>query len=251
MRYLGVCIASALLGRYAVSVDSSETDRLPTAIEILVGSGSYTEVQRDCSGRVLSKKEVPYTEFGISASYTISDLRLALSAGVTTSRPTAEMFSYNRATDRFPYVAPQIGIDTKYIGIHGGYLFDLSKAQSTQWSPEGGAYNPSFSRDKTGTPIGALRVGKINGIYFYANYGTNMPISVGTGLGEAGVAFGSENMRSRFWLGMGGVPDDGLMMTAKGDLAITNHLAFCARGHIAPWGEGFGYGLAGGLKFQF
>jgi len=250
MKQLGIVLAWALISRYVTGIDTTDTQGSQTVIDILVGTGSYAEVTRDCNGNAVSVKNFPYTEFGISASHTFSDLKLGLAVGVTDSRRSASSFSSNGAAgSSIPYVAPQIGFSTKYVGLSVGYLFDLSSPATEQPVP-GPFQTPPATDLKNGTPIGELRVGREDKAYFYTGYGMNTPFSVGNGVIDIGVGFGFPNTNSRFCLGLGAIPDDGLMISAKGDIAVSDHLAICLRGHVAP-GDGFGYGAAGGIKVRF
>lgn len=255
MKTMALVIATFMLTRYAVSVDPDDTTdaaTYPTIIEMLIGRGSYTEVSRDCSGRVMDITHVPYSEYAISATHNISVVKVGVTGGVTTATRTAIWFKApehiyegsRKPGSPYPYVAPQIGLNTKYFGLDLGYLFDLSK------QPEP-SYNMPFEEGlQLGTPIGGLRVGRLDRTYGYANYGMNVPLSVGCGVAEVGLGFGSYTGGPRFCLGVGAIPDDGLMITGKGDIPVSKHVLLSLRGHVAP-GEGFGYGLAGGLKFRF
>lgn len=255
MRCYGMILATAVMMRYVGgvdsldSVDSDESPVKSTVIEVLLGSGSYAEVTRDCNGRVTSVKDVPYTEFGAKVTHTISPLKLGVAAGVTTSkRSLGTLCRMNpQPGPRIPYVAPQIGLDTKYLGIDVGYLFNVSSGGSYE------SQNPYYSVARIsneGMPVAGVRIGRVDRTYFYLREGTNVPISVGNGIVDGGFGFGDSTQSSRFELGLGAIPDDGLMISTKAAFSLSDHLTLCLRGHIAP-GDGFGWGGAAGLKVEF
>jgi len=254
MKTTAALLAAFMLSRYAVSVDTTDTSTPRTIIELLVGAGSYAEVSRDCNGNVTAVRDVPYSEYGISISHTFSVVKIGVSGGVTNSRRSAAVFSSmadsyvydGQTSSRFPYIAPQVGLNTKYVGMDIGYLFDLTKPPAP--SPDYPYY--SGVEEVNGTWIGGLRLGRLDRTYFYANHGMSIPLSVGSGVIETGIGFGSTTNGPRFCLGLGAIPDDGLMFSAKGDFPVSEHFLICARGHLAP-GDGTGYGVAGGIKIRF
>jgi hypothetical protein len=241
MKYSGTLIAVVVMMRYVAAVESPDTSSSSTVIEMLVGTGSYADVSRDCNGKVLGVKDVPYSEYGGTVSHSTSMLKLGVSAGVSNAKRTAELLMLQSAApSTFVYVAPQIGLNTKYVALDIGYLFDIS---SGSWSLQDYGYYR-----KNGTVVGALRGGRADKKYFYARYGMNTPISVGSGVIDLGIGFGSQDVRYEF--GVGAVPDDGLIISAKGTIPVSGPFSLSFRGHIAP-GEGFGYGVAAGARVHF
>jgi hypothetical protein len=244
MRSIETCTMLLLLAPYALNVDTTDSDHPSTVIELLGGTGSYAEITRDCSGRVTSVRDIPYSDYGVAVSHKISVLKLRVAGGATGAQNTAEVVGpANTGSKLYPYITPQIGLNTRYFGLDVGYLFPLS---SKSTSPSG------YSRheDQKGSVSGMLRLGREDGVHFSASIANNLPLSTGGGLVDMGLGFTLGSPRSRLWLGVGAIPCSNLMFSAKGEFPVSRHFSICTRGHVTG-SESLEYGLALGGKITF
>lgn len=225
---------------YTLEVDSSDQEGPSTILQIAVGAGSYADVTRDCSGNVLSVKDVPYRDVGASISHQVSVVKFGVSGGATNAPRAREFFgnkySYSETPEYQTYITPTVGLNTRYVGLDVGWLFPGGRA-------------PAFGFE-SGMPSGKLRLGRLDGTYFSVSVADNVPVFTGGGLVDVGLGFNGWSPRSRLWLGLAGGVDDGLMFSAKGDFPVSDLFSLTCRAHVAP-SESFQYGLALGGKIAF
>jgi hypothetical protein len=254
MKIAGVVAASFLLAQYALEVDSADTGEPSTLIDLFVGAGSYADVRRDCNGRIIDIQHVRYSEGGVAVTHDISAVRLRVSGGFTRAPQTVATLTagdeHAFAAESIPYLAPSVGLNTEYVGIDAGYVF---LGGQTILLPEGMTFEPggpSSGRPQDGNWTGRIRVGREAGTYFSAGFGNNVPLSIGTGLFDAGVGFSPGLSGRRYWLGLGLIPDDGLMWGGRAEFPLSRRVAIGVAGHLAPSAPSQ-FGLAGGLRLRF
>jgi len=245
MRLHQSCAMILLLAPYTLNVDTPGEDGPSTILELFVGQGSYADITRDCSGNVLSVKDVPYTEYGVAVSHQVSVVKLRVAGGATGAYNTAKAVGPAHAgSSLYHYVTPQIGLNTRYFGLDVGYLFPLA---STPDVPPG---SYGLEKDQNGSVSGMIRIGREDAFHFSASVANNLPLSAGGGLVDMGLGFNLGSPRSRLWLGVGAFPCSSLMFSAKGEFPVTDHFSISTRGHIAGT-ESLEYGLALGGKVTF
>lgn len=142
MRPTVAATISLLIGRNGMGGDTTDIPLPSTAIEILVGTGSYDRVTRDCKGAETSCETVGYREVRVSLTHDISSIRLPAAGGVTTSPGTASRLGVptygapkisggvgeQGTFTSLPSVAPPVGLNVEGIGMDIGFLFNLGKA---------------------------------------------------------------------------------------------------------------------------
>ncbi len=100
-------------------------------------------------------------------------------------------------------------------------------------------------------PSVGIRIGLMRAFHFTAGYLNNFPLVSGGGVYDAGFAFPVDSTGSSlFWVGLGALLYDALVLSAKGGVRISDHVAFTPGLHAA-FNEGEEYGVAMGLPVTF
>jgi hypothetical protein len=76
-----IVLVPLLLFPYMVAFGSNP-DSSYTTLEFSAGTGSYAKVSRDCSGRVVSVKDVAFQDGGVSVDHYFSSFRVGAKAGL-------------------------------------------------------------------------------------------------------------------------------------------------------------------------
>ena len=229
---LKITLVPLLLFPYIVAF-SPNPDSSYTTLEFAVGKGSYARVSRDCSGNVLSVNDIPFEDAGVSVDHHFSSFRVGAKAGIANNGARK---IFNMAEHSFRYIDPNVGLNTKSFGLDLGALF----------------YGPRY-RNSTGAsvfPTGALRLGKSDGTYFSFSLANNLPLMTGGGIVDVGIGFNLGRPNSSLWLGVGALPYDGAVISAKGDIPLSDKVLLNLRGQIGDR-ESLEYALSVGTKIRF
>lgn len=86
--------------------------------------------------------------------------------------------------------------------------------------------------------IGGIRIRPEGRYHFTASYGMQTPLSAGRGLVSFGMGGRISDEGARLWLGLGGVPANGLGIAEElAYLLFLNQVALVARGHVMVAGD--------------
>jgi len=223
-----IVLVPLLLFPYIVAF-SPNPDSSYTTLEFAAGTGSYAKVSRDCSGRVVSVKDVPFQDGGMSVDHYFSSFRVGAKAGVA-HNGLDEIFDLDGSSAS--YFNPNIGLNTKYFGLDVGGMF----------------YGPKSRYASAVFPTGALRFGKFNGTYVSFSLASNLPLMTGGGLLDMGLGFNLGRPHSRLWLGLCGGPHGAVSI--KGDIPVSDKLLLDLRGQVGS-NEHLEYGLSAGTRVIF
>ena len=243
--------AALPLLRYICAISPDPIGDPTYTAEFVVGGGSFAEVTRDCSGKVTSVTDYPYTEMGGKVAVQLSDVKIGLAAGKTNALlgyakisnyqyGQSMVYSTGKVQRTLEYVTPSLGFETEPIGIELGVLCSTN-GQELGW-PGAEDSKQSFA--------GSIRFGKKDKFHFTAGYCQNMPLFSGGGLGDAGFSFPVSHGASSVWIGLGAIPYDGLVFSFKGDIVLTDHIAFTPRASFKA-GDAVEYGYALGVRANF
>jgi hypothetical protein len=223
-----IALVPLLLFPYIVAF-SPNPDSSYTTLEFAAGTGSYAEVSRDCSGRVVSVKDVPFQDAGVSVDHYFSSFRVGAKAGLA-HNGVDRIFDVEGHSAS--YFNPNIGLNTKDFGLDVGGLF----------------YGPKSRYASTIFPTGALRFGKATGTYVSFGLANNLPLMTGGGIVDLGLGFNLGRPRSGLWLGLGAGPHAGF--SVKGDFPVSDRVLLDLRGQVGS-NEDLQYGLSAGTKIIF
>lgn len=243
-------ITLLFLSPYYLGFAPVNSDTSWTEFQFAVGAGSYADVARDCEGRVISARSVPFTEAGVSVDHYYSVLHLGLAAGIVPYEPTRGIFDIplsrvlhmpwlerNENPRSVGYLRPIVGLQTTYFGLDGGYVAPL--------------HNQKFSLSG-GLPAGSVRIGRSDAFHLMVRLADDLPlISGGPGVGNIG--FGTNlggKPQQYFWLGIGGGPYDGLMFGTRMQYPLSDRILLTLGASIGP-NELLEYGISAGTKVRF
>lgn len=246
MKPTSTSILLGLLFPYIVAFTPSPNDTSSTTVEVALGQGSYADVSRDCSGRVRSVRDVPFSELGGRVTHQVSWFRFGLSAGYSSNWRQTVFDQYVALhNEDLIYVAPQLGVNTQWFGLDAGYLFPLNSSADIGFP---GYY---YSQTEfTGSPAAMLRLGNRDAWFLSASIANNLPLSAGGGLVDVGLGFCGGKPHSLYWFGVAGSPYDGIAFSFKGDIPVSTNFVLSTRTQIA-YRDVFEYGLALGGKIIF
>ena len=226
---------------YLISFAPLPPDSSPTTIEIAAGYGSYSDVTRDCNGRVVSVTDVPYSDYGVSISHEVSVVQFGVAGGLTSRTRSSLWHGNSQHTDSepIPYAIPTVGLNTCYFGLDAGILFPLNGHDSQSF------FNSRFP----GIPSTKLRVGRLDAFYFSMSFARNVPLLAGGGLADAGFGFNLGRPNSSGWIGIGVFPYDGLVLSTKWEFPVSETFLITPKVQLGGR-ESFEFGLAIGGKFR-
>lgn len=234
-----------LLSPYFVGFNNPP-DSSWTEIRFAAGKGSYAEVSRDCEGNVLGVRDVPFSEAGAGVDHYVSILHLGLKGGVGSESAMREIFnvgdqwSYDPVTGNatavkaspFYYLAPSVGLNLEYFGLDAGYAAPFHRRRV--WK---------------GIPTTTLRIGRSDDFHFRLRTLDDLPLFTGgPGAANFGFGFNLGKPRHAFWLGMGVVPYDGMMVGGQLELPLDDRFLLDIRTSLGG-SESFQYGLSAGVRF--
>jgi hypothetical protein len=210
----------ALLYPWVVSF-SNPHDSLSHKITIIGGTGQYDVISRDCSGRVLSVTQVPFSDAAATIEGAIADgVGYKLRGGYISTSTGEHLFRSDWKYDSMGYTYPSWTPDGFYGGatlrLASNYFgLDLTGLLSNR--------HIEFSEFDNNYAIGGgLRIGYLNAWYWSFDMLNDDPIIShlwgATGLGFALNAADYEKRRQlppTLWLGVGAGVFDGPMLLAK------------------------------------
>ncbi len=221
-----LAFGTLLLLPYLISVDGDSSSVPGTFIEFAISKGLYADVTRDCSGNVVSVDKRNFWDAGAKVVHRVSVLKVTADAGATTGDnndvttnyenvPQAVQGEYSTTeqteTRVTPYASATVGLDTKYFGLDlgGALLF------------EKGGTRP--------IPAGNLRIGLEDILYLSCGVAQNTNLFGGSSLVDLGIGIGTGKPGSLLWLGIGGIPYDGTVFSAKLDYPVSDKIAIQPR----------------------
>lgn len=218
-----LAVGTLLLLPYLISVDGDSTSVPDTFIDFAISKGLYADVTRDCSGNVVSVDKRNFWDAGAKVVHKVSVLRVTAGAGVTTGdndvttnsvsapQPTQAEYSTIEQTRVTPYASGTVGLDTKYFGLDLGGAFLFEK----------GGTRP--------IPAGNLRIGSEDFLYLSCGVAQNTNLFGGNSLVDLGIGIHPGKPGSLLWLGIGGIPYDGTVFSAKLDYPVSNTITIQPR----------------------
>jgi hypothetical protein len=215
-----------------VQMITSLRDTTETNFTVTGGYGQYANVSRGCSGNVLSKEKVPFSEIGLSIDHkTKTPFRLGICANRILTRNANDDSSHEIIA-----VNPFINLESKGFALGMGYFM-------TNRTIKGQHYDSGLH-----TYSGYLRIGNIRKIYFDASIFHTMPLFSGSCY-KLGVGAGQDSPFG-IWFGFGGTPQDKLGLIVRTDIRLRQDLYFNALMRIGS-SEGISENAAGlGLKYK-
>lgn len=245
MKTIARLVATMLILPYFVGFTRVE-DTASTSLEFSVGTGSYAEVARDCSGRTVSVRDVPFKEFGMGVTHRVSSFTFGASTGAMTHwRQNIVGSALADQEGNLFYLTPKVGIDTRYFGLDAGYLIPLNAALPHDLPGSFG-----HNSERQGLPSGMLRLGNRDSWFLSSSFANNIPLSTGGGLFDVGFGFSGQRPHSLYWIGVGAGPYDGVALSLKGNFPLSANFILNARAQAANR-EAFEYGIALGGKIIF
>jgi hypothetical protein len=231
-----------LVSPYLLSFVQVVPDTSYTEIGLAVGTGSYAEVTRDCSGNVTNVRDIPIREAAVSVDYYSHVVHFGLRSGVVGGEAGAKVFGeYGQWDYQAPnpqqmgslyYVTPLVGLNSTYFGVDLGYVFPLQETRE-------------------GMPAGTLWIGNKNELHFRAHLADQIPlITGGTGLGSVGLEWDLGKPRQFMWIGVGALPYDGLLVGTHVELPVSEAVLLRFAGSVGT-GEASEYGLSLGTRLRF
>jgi hypothetical protein len=215
-----------LLLPYLVSLDGDSSDVPRTFVEYAISRGLYADVSRDCSGNVVSVDKHDFWDAGAKVVHKVSVLKLTAGAGAFTDMGNLQVV---------PYLSGTVGLNTKYFGLDGGGAFLFASEQNKIKA----GWIPSLS----------LRLGREDLFYLSGGIAQNTALFGGNSLIDLGIGIGLQKPGSLLWLGIGGIPYEGSILSAKLDYPVSEKVTIQPRVGIglARYGEysvGFGARMA-------
>jgi len=216
-----------------------------TTVEIGAGFGSYTDVSRNCQGDVVSVRQVPFSDVGVSVRHQTSNVRFGVAGGSTTGDRRFFGDLPEGQKDRIWFVNPNAGLNYRDFGMDLGYVIPLNDYSSSQLG-----YS-DYSVITTGFPSLKFRFAPVHGPHLTLGFASNLPLLTGGGLAELGMTFPLSSPASTLGIGLAGYPWDRTALSVKSDFPLVNNLGMGLRGQIGLGGEGTEYGMAvvGRLRF--
>jgi hypothetical protein len=233
-----IALVPLLLFPYIVAF-SPNPDSSYTTLEFAAGKGSYARVSRDCSGNVLGATDVPFEDAGISVDHHFSAFRVGAKAGLL--HLSEDRSYYGELYDRektLSYINPNLGLNTKYLGLDFGYVFSDEPIRLA-----------GNSKLKS-IPSVNLRIGNLHNWFFSTSWANNLPLMTGGALYDMGIGFHPGGAKSTLWLGVGGFPFDRGVLSVKGGVPLSDKFILNLKGEAGNSGS-FQYGLSAGAKITF
>lgn len=236
-----------LLSPYFLGFTPGDSDSSWTEFRFGLGGGSYADVSRDCNGRVLRVTDVPFSEATASVDHYTSIFHFGIKAGVVSGVPSRELFGLEQDWTPFQdvasgapmdpvfYATPTVGLNSRYIGLDVGYVLPAQKRRL----------------ETPGLPAGSLRIGRTDDLYFRIGLADDLPLVTGrTGVVNLGFGFNLGRPRQSMWLGLGGVPSDGLLVGAQLEHPLSDDVVLRLGGTLGG-SESFEYGFSAGARIIF
>lgn len=237
------CAAWLLLGYYTIGIQPEPTDTTATSdseinVRVLGGTGDYADIQRGCSGNVIRKEKVDFTEVG--ASVDVKQLNTPGRFGVRIHYfrlgDSRVLFGDRAGTPGWEGLAlnPFAVFEGKYVAVGGGYfhLFDGLPG----------------SGDDTDLPSFYLRLGPET-FYLDFSFLSTVPLLTG-GYGRIGVGSRAKPGFD-WWAGIGAGPYDGVGFHANADVRLRPRLYLSAAGRFGISENVHEAGLALGFQYTF
>jgi hypothetical protein len=220
---------------YLVAFTPNPEDTSSTALQLAMGRGSFTDINRDCHGPS-NIVEVPFEEAALSIDHFASPMRYGVKAGIIQNEGGKKSF-YSilpEKMERVEYVNPNIGVSTQYVGVDVGLMSIVNKSYKY----------PDFILN------GAVRFGNKDGFHFSSSYLNNVPMISGGCFYDFGVGFRPWDYPVQLWTGLGFQPDDGSMFSLKSEIPVAKNLSLNVKGQYGL-GEIKESGLSLGTTIQF
>jgi hypothetical protein len=187
------CIA--LLSMLAVGSVPTSQDSTGTALHLSAGGGQFAAVSRGCSGDVLWKEDVPFTELNAGIDHkTRSPVRLGIRGSyLRLTKANLDAVTLNPFAD----------LEWKYVGLGGGYVW---ASEPLPWGDQ------DLGEGALG---GRLRLGNRRSLYADVSFLHSEGVCTD---GYLRLGVGSDyDPRFRWWVGTTSGPYDrlGLGLTAK------------------------------------
>ncbi len=240
-------IVLLLLSPYLVGFSPVRPDSSSTHIGFAGGTASYADVSRDCSGRVISVTDVPFSEAAVSVDHYTPVLHLDLRAGSMPAAAAKELFdvhqnwSYDQETPITPlgrvfYGIPMIGLNTTHFGLDVGLVVPAQQK----------GYHISAS-----LPAGSLRFGRSDRFHFRIRLANDLPLMTGgPGVLNWGFGFNLGKPRHSMWVGMGGMPYDAMVFGTQVEFPLSDAV-FIQLGGAVGGGKTAEYGLSARTRIVF
>ncbi len=193
-------VVLAVLSPYLVGFKYPCSDSSWTEIGVGFGAGSYADVTRDCSGNVVSVRNVPFQEAAASVDHYTPAIHVGLRTGIISAEAAHRVFSVEQKleyrdgvwiTDPMTslfYASPLAGVNTDYFGLDAGYVLPFR----------------SGSLHTRGLPAGSLRIGKVDAFHFRLRLADDVPLLTGgPGVMNLGFGFNLGKPNHLLWLGAG------------------------------------------------
>jgi hypothetical protein len=223
------------LSPYLVAFTPNPEDTSSTALQLAMGRGSFTDINRDCHGP-RNIVDVPFEEAAISIDHFESPMRYGVKAGIVQNEGGKKSF-YSilpEKMERVEYVNPNIGINMQHLGVDIGVISILNKPYKY----------PDVILN------GGVRFGNKDHFYFSSSFLNNVPLVSGGCLYDFGVGFRPWGYPVQLWTGLGFQPDDGAMFSLKSQIPVAENLSLNVKGQYGL-GEMKESGLSLGTTIQF
>jgi hypothetical protein len=240
-----------------VNPDSNET-----RLGVAVGGGSYSLIDRDCSGKAVNGAKVPFVAGSASIEQRMPG-HIVIGGKVdyfrrgTVEKPVGQDGNTFFYPDFSPqenlrttgvFLTPYFGLEERGIGVEAGVIiptqvFHLGLASS------GGLSFLRRSYDNLAL-AGKIRFGPLDRLHVESSYNFSSPLVAGGGLVDVGVGVPFSEGLGRVWLGVDAVPYETSGLLLKTTIPLSEQVFFMGSGRYAKeggapgeyaWSLGFNY----------
>lgn len=211
-----------LIGLLPLGVSINPNDSTETNLHFMGGNGQFAMIERGCDGSIISKKDIPFREAGISIDHkTNSPVRIGLNANYLNvkKRDYKENFinynyTFNEIWKSTNIIAlnPFMNLEWKYFALGGGYIWSNKSLIDHDYNSQDNQFGSGY-----------VRIGNVNSFYFDASLFHSTLFFSGSSF-KMGLGFASiPNVKT--WFGLGaGPPHDGGAFLTKVDIRIQQNL---------------------------
>ncbi|HLF13768.1 MAG TPA: hypothetical protein VI932_02620 [Bacteroidota bacterium] len=137
---------------------------------------------------------------------------------------------------RVLYAIPMLGLNTTQFGLDLGIVLPARQR---------GYHVSGF------LPAGSIRIGKRDGVYFSLRLAGDVPLMTGgPGVVNWGFGFNLGKPRYSMWVGLGGMPYDGMMLGTQVEFPLSDAVFFQLGGAVGG-GETTEFGLSARTRVVF